>query len=523
MQSKATYSRPVFFILIFYFISGGLRSQGGPLIDSVSVHKVSQFITQHDLKFFQQFIPKGFLGNIEKALGPKTTLKKNTRIFGWYPDWMGDAYKSIDYSLMTHVSYFGCGIDPSSGSLSGMSGWDTTGLVAYCKKQNPACKVLINFFGSGTSAAGFLSNAKARQEIVSQLLTAILKKNGDGICVDFEELPASASAAFSTFISELNTAFKQKGLLVSITLPALGNSAIDLQALKPYVDLYILMGYGYFGESSKVTGPVAPLHNNGSWIYASVESSVDLYLKSQVPDSLLLLGVPYYGAIWETKNASVPAPVNRFIGYRPYSYAVSLSLSLFNNDTAKQAMYYCYPTKQDSQALRQFWIDGVQSLGAKYDLVLQKNLGGIAIWALGFDAGSSDLQNLLLSKFSNGPATADTSAKAIIPLGSYEAIFKFIEAHPLTSCMMLYAIFVVVLVVLIKAATNPAYSAKLKSSGLLYVFIPVIVFILYLNSFVILHVCFKLSLLMSVILLVIFTILAFVAHRLLLARKKVLP
>ncbi len=523
MQNKATYCRAIFFIWILYFISGGLRSQGRLLIDSASIHKVSQFITQHDLKFFQQFIPKGFIGSVEKALGPKTTLKKNTRIFGWYPDWMGDAYKSIDYSFMTHVSYFGCGIDPSSGSLSGMEGWDTTGLVAYCKKQNSACKVLVNFFGSGSSAAGFLNNAKARQAIISQLSAAILKKNGDGICVDFEELPASASASFSTFISELKTAFKPQGLIVSITLPALSNSVIDLQAMKPYVDLYILMGYGYFGESSKVTGPVAPLHNNGSWIYASVESSVESYLKNHVPDSLLLLGVPYYGAIWETKNASVPAPVNRFIGYRPYSYAVSLSLSLFSNDTARQAMYYCYPTKQDSQALRQFWIDGVQSLGAKYDLVLQKNLGGIAIWALGFDAGSSDLQNLLLSKFTNGPAVADTSAKTAISLGSYEAVFKFIEAHPLTSCITLYAVFVVVLVVLIRAATNPAYSAKLKSSGLLYVFIPVIVFILYLNSFVILHACFKLSLLLSVILLVAFTILAFLVHRLLLAQKKVLP
>ncbi|MDD3662208.1 MAG: hypothetical protein PHG63_04050, partial [Candidatus Dojkabacteria bacterium] len=41
--------------------------------------------------------------------------------------------------------------------------------------------------------------------------------------------------------------------------------------------------------------------------------------------------------------------------------------------------------------------------GAKYDFVLGRNLGGIGIWALGYDNGRSELWSTLQSKFSQEP------------------------------------------------------------------------------------------------------------------------
>ncbi|HYF03234.1 MAG TPA: glycosyl hydrolase family 18 protein, partial [Patescibacteria group bacterium] len=47
----------------------------------------------------------------------------------------------------------------------------------------------------------------------------------------------------------------------------------------------------------------------------------------------------------------------------------------------------------------QGWYDDRASLALKYDLVLAKNLGGIGIWALGYDGARPELNELLKEKF----------------------------------------------------------------------------------------------------------------------------
>ena len=46
----------------------------------------------------------------------------------------------------------------------------------------------------------------------------------------------------------------------------------------------------------------------------------------------------------------------------------------------------------------QTWYDDSLSISKKYDLALSKNLGGIGIWALGYDEGYDELWNLLKNK-----------------------------------------------------------------------------------------------------------------------------
>ncbi len=49
----------------------------------------------------------------------------------------------------------------------------------------------------------------------------------------------------------------------------------------------------------------------------------------------------------------------------------------------------------------QCFIDDVYSMGEKYDIVNRRDLGGIGIWALGYDNGYTDLWDLIDQKFTN--------------------------------------------------------------------------------------------------------------------------
>ncbi|GIT57317.1 MAG: hypothetical protein Ct9H300mP18_07460 [Candidatus Neomarinimicrobiota bacterium] len=47
----------------------------------------------------------------------------------------------------------------------------------------------------------------------------------------------------------------------------------------------------------------------------------------------------------------------------------------------------------------QTWYDDSLSLSKKYDFAISKKLGGVGIWALGYDEGYDELWNALMKKW----------------------------------------------------------------------------------------------------------------------------
>lgn len=506
------------FLLICWFSGTQFYAQKlvSSKLDSLEhrVHRYFSKLKPSHHKFFHQ--DSSDVRNLKASVKYEGSfkIKNRARIFGWHPSWMGSSYTKYNYSLLTDVCYFSADLNENSGNLT-LNGWDTTSLVRFIKHENQGCRVLLNVtcFGKGPLTT-FLENPDAQQAFYSNALSAVTQKNGDGVCIDFEEIPAGEQANFASFIAGLKNAFREKGLVLVITLPAIDTnpSPFDFSALTKSVDLFVLMGYDYFGAFSSKTGPVAPVVPSPNWISGHVPSSVDYYLSKKVPDSLLLLGVPYYGAIWETENSTIPSSkITKFIGYRSYSYALS-SLGNFKDTTQLKASYYCYSLQSNKNVFRQFWLDGVYSLGEKYDYVLQKKLGGVAIWALGFDEGSNNLWKLLNVKFAGGKqdsttqqnnsainhgssAIADSTANASVEKPGTLDILKdlVIKARTKLSIvgLCIFLALLTLLAVLLKVLSIAANVTKLKASGLYYLFI-MVVFVLVLVQFYALYVfCFS--------------------------------
>ena len=68
-------------------------------------------------------------------------------------------------------------------------------------------------------------------------------------------------------------------------------------------------------------------------------------------------------------------------------------------DAATRTPWYRY---QAADGWHQAWYDDVESLTAKYDSVNRRGLGGVAIWALGYDGANPELWDLLTTWFSSG-------------------------------------------------------------------------------------------------------------------------
>ena len=126
-------------------------------------------------------------------------------------------------------------------------------------------------------------------------------------------------------------------------------------------------------------------------------------MKQGVTASKLLLGLPYYGREWETVSATAPSTTTgNFTSSRTYNYVKNNPTTYSAaNKKWESTCYNPFYVYLSGGMNRQCWIDDVYSMGRKYDLVNQRRIGGIGIWALGYDNGYNDLWQLIEDKFSN--------------------------------------------------------------------------------------------------------------------------
>ena len=343
---------------------------------------------------------RAFLITNNNAYKEELQLDSSYRVFGWHPYWMGNAYQSYNFSLLSVIAYFSYELNPYTGSYKSIHDWKSSAIVDSAHKHG--CKVVLSVtnFGKAENAT-FLSNVNAQKTFINTLITLLREKNADGVNIDFEAIPVSSRNALTNFIIDLSSSLRTagKGYLITIALPAVDFEHVyEIKQLVKYVDLFVVMGYDFYGSNSSLAGPVAPLASGTTWWPFNLERSIDEYLVSGILPKKLLLGLPYYGAEWQTSDLKFPSKAERFIGYSMYRNIIKEhGLQGCCLDDVSGSKYYVYRDNQNHY--RQIWYEDKTSLGIKYDWVKEKKIGGIGIWALGYDNGYTELWKLLADKF----------------------------------------------------------------------------------------------------------------------------
>lgn len=385
--------------------------------DSVVFTNKKEFITQRNLQE-KQFEKFNFdreeqwdsLNNISHK---NVTLKKgkvhpDIRTFGWHIYSNGTSWKNYNFSMLWGISYFSYTIQPETGDYKSIHQWKTTALVDSAKANG--CKVFLSVsnFG-GQNNATFLENSKAQENLIDKLSNLLALRNADGINIDFEGVAEKNREAFSKFILKVSKQLKQVNpkYMISLCLYAEDwNHVFDIKTIDSAIDFYTLMGYDYYGSFSKTTGPVSPLKKSVQF-GNGLETSVGYYKNEGVPLKKLIVGLPYYGAEWYTKKPEIGTTVTKFKSHPKYNSIKELYIDSLNIPVqfdSKSASTYLV-IKDTNQEYRQLFFDGVKSLSIKYDWIKQEKIGGVGIWALGYDNGHPELWDLLTEKFSKASNT----------------------------------------------------------------------------------------------------------------------
>ena len=343
-------------------------------------------------------------GNLKLETTASSTCTLNKKVFGWHPYWVGTAYTAYQWNLLSDLCYFSYDASPSTGNnTNGSFAWTTASVVTVAKNNGAKIHICATLF-SGHST--FWASTTAQTTFINNIVSLLNARGGDGVNIDFEGMGSSDKVPFTNFITNLNNALNtaNPNYKLSICLYAVDwSGTFDVPALNNIVDFFTIMGYDYYYSGSGTAGPTSPLYNYQTSYNYTLAKSITYYIKQGATPSKLLLGLPYYGHEWEVTANTIPATTTgNFNSSRTLSYLISNSGTYSAaNKHWESACYSPYYSYQSSSMWRQCFIDDVYSLGRKYDMVNQRGLGGIGIWALGYDAGTTNYWTLLQNKFSN--------------------------------------------------------------------------------------------------------------------------
>jgi spore germination protein YaaH len=218
--------------------------------------------------------------------------------------------------------------------------------------------------------------------LASQIVDAIKKYKLDGIDIDIENITATSKNALTDFVKLLRNKLPAgKGL--SIAVPANPNgetSAYDLKALAATCDYIMLMAYDQHYPGDPAAGPVAGL--------PFVEKSIQ-YALLQIPSTQLVLGIPFYGRLWNGQTAYNGAGVTNELAstlaakyggtefYDEKEQSIRSEFTINANDP--QTKVFGQPLPSGSYTL---WYENERSIKAKLQLVQKYNLKGTGSWSL---------------------------------------------------------------------------------------------------------------------------------------------
>jgi hypothetical protein len=98
-------------------------------------------------------------------------IKPENEVFGWHPYWMGSAWESYPFELLSTISYFSYKLDPNTGSYTNpkqMNEWRNTAMIDSAKLKKT--KVLLTVSSHGYANNNSFLGDQAKWGVLIDLL-----------------------------------------------------------------------------------------------------------------------------------------------------------------------------------------------------------------------------------------------------------------------------------------------------------------------------------------------------------------
>lgn len=353
--------------------------------------------------------------------------RKTTReVFGFAPFWKFDSLDNVDFNVLTTFAYFGIPVNGDGSMDKTDPGYDTfksdkaTQIFNKAHKAGTRVVLTLTQMDNG-SIDQLMDNQEAQDKIIQETITEVKNRGIDGVNIDFEyvgdpgdEYRNKFTNFVSKFTDDLHSKIPNSKLTVSVYASSVKDPKIyDIGKIASKTDGIFMMAYDFAVSGSDNAIPTSPLYGykSGKYWY-DVSTAVEDFLKV-MPSNKLILGLPWYGYDYLVYQPEVKAETRPYWSWRGKPTAQTYSVA--KNISAKSDGVTAYQTGWDNDGKvgwkayyvgetntwRMIFLEDEKSLGIKYDFAKSKNLGGVGIWALGFDEGRKEMWSVIREKFND--------------------------------------------------------------------------------------------------------------------------
>ncbi|MCB9813370.1 MAG: hypothetical protein H6772_03110 [Pseudomonadales bacterium] len=349
----------------------------------------------------------------------KSQLPRNNEkiVYGFLPYWNINKF-SIQKEL-THLGYFSLTIDANGNFVSDYQGEIDMGLRRLnsdefidisndLTKNNKKIELVISQFNYD-DITYFLNSKTSQENFLQSLDNAFLAYPFSGINIDIETSGTTNEKMrqnLTTFLLLLRQHLDNKYDHVQLSIDMYAGAAANQQLwnvkdIAPLVDYIVVMAYDFHRSSSSNAGPVAPLFGGKDLWDGDINHYLQAFLEI-VPSEKILLGIPFYGYEWQTTSRDAQShtfpDTGNTASYQRVTELLEESEKLqveehWNEDALSPYISY----KEDGEIFVIYYEDS-RSISYKLDYVNQLDLGGVAIWALGYEGNSRELWDVIERK-----------------------------------------------------------------------------------------------------------------------------
>lgn len=225
-----------------------------------------------------------------------------------------------------------------------------------------------------------LSSTVARRNLESNIIAKAVELGLDGINLDFEGLSSDCGPYYAQFLKELSILTHKKGIILSVDsyVPFNFNEFYRIDVQGKVADYAIMMGYDEHYHGSKDPGSVA------SFDY--VANGLDKMMAS-IPAEKVINALPFYTIVWKIDGTNITDSYLTLANQGEYIARLGVSYS-WDESTCQN-----YAEWTSGGATYQVWLEDEESIGAKLNAMNSRNIGGVAVWRLGY--GTSSVWNLV--------------------------------------------------------------------------------------------------------------------------------
>ncbi|MBD3107113.1 glycoside hydrolase family 18 protein [Bacillus sp. AGMB 02131] len=229
-----------------------------------------------------------------------------------------------------------------------------------------------------TELAQIVLNDMGVQSTLIDNIVVLARKYGfTNVHFDMERLRPEDSNAFVNFLSRVHDTLAGQGISTSVALaPKTSEQQVtpwtaghNYEAVGAVVDFVVIMTYewGYSGGPAQAVSPIGPVRD------------VLTYATSVIPPNKVIMGQNLYGYDWTLPFR--PGSIARAISPQQAIDIARENNAVIQYDTRAQAPFFRY--RDASGRAHEVWFEDARSIQAKFNLLKELNLRGMAFWKLG--------------------------------------------------------------------------------------------------------------------------------------------